>query len=137
MQSAPPKITPPPKVVEFYKPSGKRAPKTPPGPGHPVPTGFWQRYRDIIQWAAPTLISLIALALTIYWHYSANPAAASDEHVEALISKRLEPMNQRLNQLTEQVNDLLEQLKRTDQETPGQPPAAKSATGNHPATRRN
>jgi hypothetical protein len=128
VQSAPPKVCPPPKVVAFYKPAGKKATKIRPAPSHPTATGFWRRSRDIIQWAAPTLIALTALVLTIHWH-SVN-ASATDDQVEALVRQRLEPINQRLDHLNEQVNDLLRQLTRIDQEIQSRE-AAKSSSQSH------
>jgi hypothetical protein len=56
------------------------------------------------------------LSLTLHWHNAAAASTGADDHIEVLIDKRLDPINQRLSQLTEQVNDALGQLKRIDVE---------------------
>jgi hypothetical protein len=101
---------------------GRIAPKTASAPDNPAPTGFWQRHGNTAQWASvciaavAALVSISAIGLTIYWHSAASASANADEHVERLISKHLEPINQRLDHLAEQVNDALGQLKRIDEE---------------------
>jgi hypothetical protein len=121
LQAAPKKF-PASNVIVFHRPMGKTAPKTVPAPNNPAPAGFWQRHGNTAQWASAcvaavaALVSVTALGLTIYWHGAASASAGADEHVEMLISKRLDPINQRLDHLTEQVNDALGQLKRIDDE---------------------
>lgn len=123
MQAAPQENPSSSNVIIFYAPMHKSAPKIPP-PDSPPPStsSFWQRHGNTAQWASAciaslaALVSAISLLLTLHWHNAAAASTTADDHVQVLIDKRLDPINQRLDHLTEQVNDVVGQLKRIDEE---------------------
>jgi len=112
-------------VVDFVvmappKPKKPTDPPSEPGPYNPSRHGTWA------QWAA-FVAAMLSLGLTLWYHFAASAATASDEHIGTIvdsklnpavkgindnISKQLEPITKKLDEVASKVDDAQGQLKR-------------------------
>jgi hypothetical protein len=117
-------------VVDFAPVSPKKS-TTPASPvPAPAETPGWNpsRLGNLAQWAS-AIVSVFAIVLTLWFHYTANASIASDEHVGTIvdaklhpavkdinenISKQLSPINDQLKALTQQVGQLQGRFEQLD-----------------------
>jgi hypothetical protein len=117
-------------VVDFAPVSPNEKKSTTPASPVPAPpeTLGWNpsRHGNFAQWAS-AIGSVLAIGLTLWFHYTANASVASDEHVGTIvdaklnpavkgindsISKQLEPITRKLDEVASKVDDAQGQLKR-------------------------
>jgi len=83
-----------------------------PAPTPPQP-GWWQQHGNTAQWFA-VIVALVTvfgnMALTLWFHYTASEAKASDEHVNALVDGKLNPALTELNRKVDAGSNKLSDL---------------------------
>jgi hypothetical protein len=91
--------------------------KTPAPPADPAPLSWWARYSNLVaavSGLSGTVIALLSLGYFILHDHAAAAAAASDEHVAAVVERQLNPINDKLNALTEKIGKLEGRFEQLD-----------------------